>query len=104
MMKMSRCMGDVRKKWYARNRKAWVRYRLLMERMTLAALIAAARFVGVRKVMTLERMGILGRGKVMRGAIGCLERHGAVAMGVDEWWKQRSRLSIAPHSLCTIIL
>ena len=64
MMKMSRCIGDVRKKWYARNRKACVRYRLLIDRMTLAALRAAARFVGVRKAITLERMGILGKAEV----------------------------------------
>lgn len=68
MMKMSRCIGDVRKKWYARNRKAWARYLLLMDRMTLFALMAAARLVGVLKVMTLERRGILGRVVPRRGS------------------------------------
>lgn len=64
MMKMSRCIGDVRKKWYARNRKACVRYRLLIDRMTLAALMAAVRFVGVRRAITLERTRILGKANV----------------------------------------
>jgi hypothetical protein len=68
MIKMSRCMGDVRKKWYARNRKAWARYLLLMDRITLLALIAAARLVGVLKVTTLERRGILGRVETWSGS------------------------------------
>lgn len=68
MIKISRCIGEVRKKWYARNRKAWARYLLLMDRMTLFALIAAARLVGVLKVTTLERRGILGRIEVSGGS------------------------------------
>lgn len=46
---MSGCTIDVRKKWYARNRKAWVRYLLLMDRMTRAALIALAVLVETLK-------------------------------------------------------
>lgn len=42
MTKMSRCKGYVRKKWYARNKNAWVRYLLLMDRMIRAALTALA--------------------------------------------------------------
>jgi hypothetical protein len=68
MIKMSRCIGDVRKKWYARNRKAWARYLLLMDRMTLFALIAATRLVGVLKVTTFERRGILGEIEVSSGS------------------------------------
>jgi hypothetical protein len=68
MIKISRCIGEVRKKWYARNRKAWARYLLLIDRITLFALIAAARLVGVLKLTTLERRGILGRIEVSGGS------------------------------------
>ena len=105
MMKMSRCIGDVRKKWYARNRKACVRYRLLIDRMTLAALMAAARFVGVRKAMTLERMGILGKveDEILGVAVKYPERHGTA--DVRRIRVMESRLSISSsssHSPCGI--
>jgi hypothetical protein len=46
MMKISGCSGELRKKWYARNKKACVRYLLLMERTTRAALTALAVLAG----------------------------------------------------------
>ncbi len=90
MINMSRCIGDVRKKWYARNRKAWARYLLLIDRITLLALIAAARLVGVLKVTTLERRGILGRVETWRGSASG-ETSG---LRRRTWWSVQESLSI----------
>lgn len=66
-MKMSRCTKEVRKKWYARKRKAWVLYLLLMDRMTRAALTALAVFTGAWNRIALLK------------AMADVERNGSVA-------------------------
>tara|TARA_R110002003_G_scaffold48_18_gene4059 strand:+ start:2967 stop:3365 length:399 start_codon:yes stop_codon:yes gene_type:complete len=78
MMKMSRCSGELRKKWYARNKKACVRYLLLMDRTTRAALTALVVLAGFLSLTAFVKI-VMARGA---GNIGNDVQGGGVGIRV----------------------